>query len=120
VKPKRPSKRKPAAPPPVDPPAPSDPKAIALLTVDTLTKALRKAKASQVVSISKALTEANKVLAKASGTFEITEPAILRSEAWQRVWRVLAEAMAKHPDALRDVVAALERLRDNAGEAPRG
>jgi hypothetical protein len=118
VAPKKRSSKQAARAAPADPaPEALDPRSIALLTVQTLTAQLRTAKGTKIVPISKALTEANKVLAKASGTYEITEASILRSQAWQRVWSVLRDALARHPEALRDVVGNLERYRDAAPES---
>lgn len=87
---------------------PVDLHAIALETLGVLRAKLKDAEGAAVTSYAAQITAACRQLGQLTGAYDVTEPQILRSAAWRRVWTVIEATLAEHPTALAALVEALE------------
>lgn len=95
------------APPPDDA---HDAKANAIATLQILRVQLAKAEPEQAPKIANAITASSRLLARLSGSLEVTEAQILRSEPWQRLIGLVRTVLAKHPEAAKDLQKAMHEL----------
>jgi hypothetical protein len=84
-----------------------DPRANCMSTLTLLRQRLAVAEPEQVATLANAITSSSRLLARLSGSLEVTEAQILRSEPWQRLVKLIRETLAKHPEAAKDLQKAM-------------
>jgi hypothetical protein len=98
--------------PPLELPPPSDDvKGMAIETIRVLRGHLSGASHREAGRISQAIAAQSRILARASGQFEITQAQIVRSPHFRELLGVIERALEPYPDAVRAVAKAFEELR---------
>lgn len=87
-----------------------DPRANCMSTLTLLRQRLAVAEPEQVATLANAITSSSRLLARLSGSLEVTEAQILRSEPWQRLVKLIRETLAKHPEAAKDLQKAMHEF----------
>lgn len=76
-----------------------DPRANAVATLRILRRALEEAEPEQIPSLANAVTSSSRLLARLSGSLDVTESQVVRSEAFGRVLKVLRVVLTQFPGA---------------------
>jgi hypothetical protein len=94
--------------------------AVAAQTVTTLQAELERLRqdktssARERASVASSLTSANKLYAKLSGAFEITDAMVLRSDVWTKLLVEILEALRPFPDATKALLARIQPIEAGA------
>jgi hypothetical protein len=110
---------KPSAPPPADDET-SDPQVLALRVVRQLERELAAAKGNEAytpkerAALATATTGALRLLARLSGSLEVTQTAITRSAAWSRIMRAFEAVFSRHPECAQACAEFARALEDIA------
>ncbi len=108
-----------AMPPPEAPSQPeataseaSDPKALAMKTIERLGRDLDDPDGTpkERATIATAMTSATRLLAKVSGSIELTPSQVLRSPTWRQLQGVVIDALRPYPQALEAISKALRHF----------
>ncbi len=98
----------------------SDALSVATATVETLRAALERLRTDQSASprelgsVASSLTQATRLLAKLTGSLELTEKMIIRAPATARVIKAIIEALRPFPGATEACAQALQKLDEES------